>query len=347
MVHHRIQPTIAALGIAAVVFVCLSAFCYRTGRAVDTESRFFDPGRAPDFDEALCACKIEYALHSREANDVVFIGDSSGCDGVDPITFERASGHRAYNLCSEARLGPVGYLATLEAYLRNHPRPKGVVLCVTPITFEWPLGFMGEDIANHFIAHYGHEVGMFSARQDVAYFAQFGAASWLSARRTDDVRDLPLTSLETETYRSFQRRVLESRGWCKLPEAQGAPAFVIDHPGSPICIAADWDSGVRRIRAACAARGVVLFVRFMPLESNLKSIRDFGPLIDWARRFESEQGPGVVVVTNPTLLWYDHKLVWDSLHLNAAGAAKFSEDFGLDLRRNWREPIERVSLPAP
>jgi hypothetical protein len=205
MIHHRIQPTIAALGIAALVFVCLSAFCYRTGRAVDTESRFFDPGRAPDVDEALCACKIEYALHSREANDVVFIGDSSGCDGVDPIAFERASGHRAYNLCSEARLGPVGYLATLEAYLLNHPRPMCVVLCVTPITFEWPLGFMGADIANHFVAHYGHEVGMFSARQDVAYFAQCGAASWLSARRADDVRDLPLSSLGTETYRSLQR----------------------------------------------------------------------------------------------------------------------------------------------
>jgi hypothetical protein len=339
----RVIPAAAVLGVAAIAFAAITAVAYNVGIGTESACRFFDPGRAPNANEAVCACKIEYALHSRDSNHVVFIGDSSGLDGVDPVAFERTSGHRACNLCSEAGLGPIGYFLTLQAYLQNHPRPQGVVLCVTPITFEHPVSSIGAP--DDFIGHYGHDVGMYSAMEDLGYFTHFGAARLLYGRSAD-VRDLPLTLLEAETYHSMQRHLLDLRGWCKLPGEHGGGAFESGRPpGSPTEVIAEWDSGVRKIRSACAARKIPLWVRFMPLRDDLRAVRDFRPLLEWARRFEADDPTAVVSVLS-NLLWYEPRFLWDAVHLNATGAKRFSEEFGADLRGPLGEVSQQLKSAA-
>src|SRR5580704_17147046 len=113
----------------------LGIVTYRWGATTDTEMRFLDQGRAPTSDEAFVSCPIEYSLHSREANDVIFLGDSVCRYGIDPNQFQRLSGLKAFNLGSFGFLGPSGYAITARTYFANHPKPQAVVLCMSAISF--------------------------------------------------------------------------------------------------------------------------------------------------------------------------------------------------------------------
>jgi hypothetical protein len=72
---------------------------------------------------------------------------------------------------------------------------------------------------------------------------------------------------------------------------------------------------------ACAEYGVVLLIRFMPIAADLLNARDWRQLEGWARDLESAHAN--VRVARPIILPYDQSLMWDSIHINAAGVGKF------------------------
>src|SRR5580704_17273953 len=119
----RFRPSLLVLAVCIATFGGLAALAYSSGCRLESEMRFLDQGRAPTSDEAFAACPIEYSLHSPEANDVVFLGDSVCRYGIDPDQLQRLSGLKAFNLGSFGFMGPSGYAVTAKTYFANHPRP--------------------------------------------------------------------------------------------------------------------------------------------------------------------------------------------------------------------------------
>jgi hypothetical protein len=268
----RASTAMMVITVASATIAAICVPCYSRGRRIDPELRFFVPYRPLSVDEASVVYPIEYALHSNEANDVVFIGDSTCCDGVDPARLER-TGIRSYNLGSLGGLGPVPYAITLRAYFEHHPRPKLVVLCLSPFTLGTPAAW---DQGKRFIANYGPETdrGFVEACQAMAYFVRRGA-TWSASQR--DRRGDPLRDYEHETYWSLKPKVLARRGFHPLPEEHSQKRR--EPPKEHFMVWPNWEKGVPDICRTCGEFNVPLLIRFMPVAEHLRSERDFDELL--------------------------------------------------------------------
>ncbi len=152
----RIHASAIAVASIAVTFACLVTIAYATSALMGRDLRFLDPYRQPSIDEAMVLCAMEYAVGCNEPNEVIFLGGSSCRCGIDPRQL-RVSAH---NLGSHAGLQPQAILLTLRGYLTHHPAPKLVVLCLSPISFD----FRDDDewataMTTRFVADYGPLLG--------------------------------------------------------------------------------------------------------------------------------------------------------------------------------------------
>ncbi len=341
--------TALVLVIATAVTATLSTVSYCVGRNTDSELRFFEPRRPPTVDEVLVACPIEYALRSDESNEVIFLGDSTSRAGVDPILFERLSGLRGFNLANQGRIGPMGFLITGKAYLSHHPRPRLVVLGMSPLAFEYGAteiaDKMNSTMQARFEANYGPEVpGLIPLRQSTSYFIQRGSLSAWSAIATGfherdlDVRDLPVVggpkTARSMTFRSIQQSVLKSRGFWPV-SGDHAPRPEIESPGELAKIHTEWDRSVRLLAETCQNAGVPLLIRFSPMPSDLSHVKDFSTIEQWSRDLQATY-PNVHV-GSPILLWYDPKLCWDHIHLNAPGVAAYMAQLATEAHEVLRD----------
>ncbi len=178
----RIQTAAVILTLASLTVAALASESYRRGRLIEPELRFLDPSRAPSVDEAIISYPICYALESREGNDVIFVGDSSCADGVDPARF---IGFGSYNLGTLARLGPRGSLIILRGYLKTHPKPQLVVLCMGP----FGLRVDASSEAARFVENFGPEVD--SPTESAAYFVKRERSPFMRFPIAETIRSNP------------------------------------------------------------------------------------------------------------------------------------------------------------
>jgi hypothetical protein len=332
----RIPSALLALAVTAGTFGGLISVAYRIGSAVSTEARFFTTWVAPSLDDACAVCPVEYALRTNDANDIIFLGDSTCRTSMDPAQFQQLTGLSAYNLGSLRGIGPEGFVITAKAYLLHHPKPRVLVLCVTPLCFEADAHTVGGQMIKAFTANYGPEVSEVVPLFDrISYFSKRGAlATW---RRGDDlklrgkgtdVRDLPLDGLEVETYRTLQRKTRETRGFFRLPGTHGPPKGI--GRADNVLIREEWTHGIRRLAQMCQDAGVLLRIHFAPISSDARKARDLAPLETWSRELESSY-PNTTVA-RPIVVVYDAPLMWDCIHLNSAGVEKFLPVVAKDLQ---------------
>jgi hypothetical protein len=321
----------------ALVGVTVAGFAggaYCVGVNIDSDLRFLEPRRAPTFDDALITYSIEYALHSRDTNDVIFVGDSTCRFGVDPIQFEKLTGLRAYNLGGVGFLGPMGILLPARAYLAKHPRPQIIVACMTPFVFQVGAEQLAKRNAmpGRYAANYGPEVpGAIPWQNSLAYFVKRGAvaagqAVWgLLDSASPDVRDMPITTVKA-TYRTFQRELDRLHGHWVPAQAHGKVAEGArkdpSWPGQPVKVDPDWDRALRELAELCHEQGIPFLIRLTPTTNALAKTKDLKGIADWARDLQ-RSCPGVTV-EDPIILWYAPELHWDCNHLNAQGAATFT-----------------------
>jgi hypothetical protein len=314
----------------------LAALAYRAGAAINTELRFFSTWVPPSLDDASAVCPVEYALRTNEANDVIFLGDSTCRTSIDPVRFQRLTGHSAYNLGSLRGIGAEGFVITAKAYLLHHPKPRAVVLCVTPVCFEADARTVGGQVWKMFVSNYGPEVSEASPLfERISYFCKRGV---LAASRPSndlrlqgkgaDVRDLPLDGLEVETYRTLQRKTREARGFFRLPGAHGRPKGF--GKADNVLIRKEWTEGIQRLAQICKEAGVVLMIQFAPISAEVVKVRDLSPLEAWSRELESSYPQ--TIVARPIVVVYDRPLMWDEIHLNSAGIEKFLPAVAKDLQ---------------
>jgi hypothetical protein len=327
--RQRIRAAALVMVLSLVTLSGLGAVGYVVGRNTESDLRFFEPRRPPTLDEIIIASPIEYALHSDERNDVIFLGDSTCFSGVDPKRFEQLTHLRAYNLGSQGSIGALGFLITGKAYLSRHPRPQAVVLCVTPIAFEGSIHEiserMGSTFQNRFEANYGPEVpGLVPPIQSITYFIKRGAlATWAATAtcfdgRRADVRDMLVA--RGLSYRMYHREIHDLRGYGRSPAVHGKTTDM-EGLGRPVQIEPEWDHSVRLLAETCREMGIPLLIRFTPMASDYAHLKDYSPVERWAYELEASC-PGVTV-GRPILLWFDPSVCFDFMHLNDAGVSAY------------------------
>jgi hypothetical protein len=336
--RQRIAALLFMLVLVSGTFVGLCAASYRTGRNTESELRFLEPRRAPSVGEVVVAFPVEYALHSDEKNDVVFLGDSTCRCGVDPFAFQRLSRMSAFNLGLIGPVGPMGFFITAKAYLLKHPAPRILVLCVAPIAFEGSAAEidirMASRLPSRFESAYAPEVpGAIPFEKRLRYFIERGSLdfySWVSmrARGEVDVRDLPILERPKETFRSGMRAKRATRGYDPLPGLHGK-IVTLGELGEPVKIHQEWNRNVRQLAEQCEAMGIPFLLRFSPMPSDLEHKKDFSPLERWSQNLLLHYR--TMRIPRPHLLWYDRSVCWDDVHLNGQGVAIYTAQLVKDV----------------
>jgi hypothetical protein len=312
----RIATTLLAVIVPIAVVGSLAAYSYQIGRGIPPELRLMDPRRAPTVDEAGASHPAAYAIGSHEANDVVFFGDSTCRDGIDPAAFEKLTGLRAFNLGTAQGLGPNGMAVTALAYLTEHPKPAAIVMCVSPFCFEIDTGTAGGDFPDRFVANYGPNVsGSVSRYGAVTYFMRRGTVSLFDG--SPAVLDMPLVGYERETYRSLAEKMIRSRGYFRLPGEHGITRAT--PPAPDTIVKPDWDHWIRFVAANCAP--TPLLIQFTPIAHDDADARDWKQLETWGANLTASRVNATVA--RPIVSAYDASLMWDGLHLNRRGTERF------------------------
>jgi hypothetical protein len=304
------------LALAAVTVLALGGSAYRQGRALDPSERFFrEAGRPPSAGEGAMAACMEYALFSSEPNDVIFVGDSACGNAIDPIKLRQLTGLQAYNL-SLPGVGARSCPITVKGYLSRHPKPKAVVLCLSPVGLEVDSG-PWEDALLRLNTYYGLEIdGVVPLSESVAYLVRAGMRSLLGH---PDYRSMQLEGCrEPETYFTQRPKIFAARGFHGVATNISVPN--VPAPNG-VLIREDWDRGVHEMAEACDAAGVRMLILFAPIDASYKDSRDFERLDRWGR--ELEQTHPTLTVERPIILAYEPRLMCDAIHLNVAGVEKF------------------------
>ncbi len=157
-----------------------------------------------------------------------------------------------------------------------------------------------------------------------------------------DVRDMPLIGLEQETFRTREAEKRKGRGFISTLgiHAPGGDTAPVPAERPDVPVHPDWDSNIRSIAEACRAAGARLVIRFGPIEARFLGARDWSQLERWADTLDG------VTVSKPLIVAYPHELMWDSIHLNAAGVAKFMPIVAKDVQAALAERRD-ASTPSP
>jgi hypothetical protein len=339
----RIGVSAGILGVAVTTVLALGGSAYLRGRALDPSDRFFqEAGREPTGGEGAIAASVEYVLFSSEPNDLIFVGDSACWNGVDPIRLRRLAGLQSFNLAIPG-LGARACPMATRGYLSRHPKPKAVVLCLSPLGLEVDSDPWA-DTLRRVTTYYGLEIdGVVPLSESLPYLVRSGVRTFLAH---PDYRSMPLADSDgTDTYFKQQARIFAARGFFGLP-----PRAAVHVPPAPtgVLIREDWDRGVHEMADTCDAAGVRMLILFAPIEAGYEDARDFDRLDRWGRELE-ETHPGLTV-QRPIILAYEPRLMRDAIHLNLAGVEKFmpvvAKDVQEALEHGWRSQRARAKRIA-
>jgi hypothetical protein len=324
----RLMPTFTALGILAATVLVVFPPMYAVGKRDDDERRFLRNYRAPNEYEAFASYPINYALESHEANDVIFVGDSSlRCD-VRTTQFEEETGLRAYNLGNAGLLGLSGQTEIVKAYLSKHPRPRLLVLCILPTTLATSnVEFRPQeeqDVKSRFLWCFGpgtenmrpHNSYLYHVRQGFKY--SYG----LLVGGFDRFANAPVPSRGGETYRTLEQAVIKERGYWAPPERRKGATLPPkkDPAADPFSVCDEFKKDFTELMRVVADHGVPVLVRMPPWE---RASSELSPSIRaWAEELESKNPR--VKVARPEILVYEPGLFYDGDHLTAKGAETFT-----------------------
>jgi hypothetical protein len=333
----RTRPTIIAMSAVCLTLATLAGISYGVGLCASNSTRLLAASRAPTATEAAVTFPIEHALHSRESNDVVFLGDSACRHGIDVVEFERLTGLKAYNLGTVGAAGVQTLALTASAYLAHHPQPRAFVICMSPISFAPDEVSGGNTLPQRFAHAYGNPLPLPALVQ--AGFSRGWAAISTVLGMTVDVRDLPLVDLPGETYSTLERRIADGKGY--WPLIAHGPKIALPWHGQDIKPCDGWSAEFRRLGTTAP-----VIVRVMPVRVDLRPTRNFTAFGHWVTSLRSRN----VLVADPMFLWFDDELCWDHVHLNVRGVERLmpivASDVQTALHRDLAEQARREQADA-
>jgi hypothetical protein len=329
--ERRVAPTLTVMAAAAIMALVVGGAAYGVG--AHGEGQFLKNYRPPSDYEAHIALAMRYAQTSTEANDVIFLGDSTCLTGIDPVVFDKLTGLRAYNLSSVGILGIDGLVVMFKKYLEHHPKPRMVVLCPHPWALGVPPAATGpEDIRLEFFRVYDPV----SAQAVAAYpgvtslvrrgfWNLFGLATG-GARR---YARYPMPRRNGDTLESLGAKVAARRGYWEHP---GALASGRRRPGSedPFPVLATVKAASEALVRVASDNGVTTMVRLTPALPGSAS-EHFDAIRVWLNGLETTRS--TVLVSRPEVLEYDSSDFGEVYHLNGRGAERFTTFVARDVAR--------------
>ena len=275
----RIVPTLLVLGLMAATGLAIGVPAYWIGKQGEDQRDFLKSFRAPFDFEAQAAITIDYAAHSNEANDVIFLGDSTCISDVHTLRFEQLTGLRAYNLGCPGVFGMEGCRLILETYLRgDHPKPGLIVLCVAPQGMSEAEADRAVDVHNRFLWAYGPGTEDTRPPHRAAWKYYIGQALLTGYGRMQanwDRQGRDIIPASDKTYGSYRTELLATRGFCEFvggPRAVdviAAGAEAASLAAGAFAIDSIYTDEVRAIGRIAAAHGIPLLVRLAPVRSDL------------------------------------------------------------------------------
>jgi hypothetical protein len=133
--------------------------------------------------------------------------------------------------------------------------------------------------------------------------------------------------MEAETYWTLRDKMRNTRGFFALPKEHGG-RWEVEMPAPRVFILDEWKDGLSRLSDLCRSAGVPLIVRFAPMWDGVCRSRDFKKLDKWADEFEATGA----IVKRPVIVAWEREVMWDALHLNARGVARFMPIIARDVQ---------------
>jgi len=296
------------------------------GKMYEDEKRFLMNYRPPDDHEVFLQVKMDYVRNCGEANDVLFLGDSSCYAGIRPRQFEQSTGLKAYNLGLPGLIDSEGFALVLRSYLEHHPKPQLVVACFHP----WTLNKLSyyPPLRDHFLWCYGSGTDVTRPPHDDAlrFYARQGVWNLLG-ELTGGVEQRLTETIhgqirDGDTYLNRQRLIKDQQGFFEFPPG----AMVgLDRPrgipDAPYAVSSAHWAGFRTLARICKDNGIILLIRLTPVFAG-DAPENFDALLAWSRELKSEDPD--VVFGQPAVLLFGRPFLWDKRHCNPEGAEKLT-----------------------
>ena len=338
VLKQRIGSAALVLATVALTVVASAGEAYRVGSFVKAD----DPGLGffanvwspPSVDDACLSYVGEYAVRNSDPNDVLFLGDSACRFDVDSVAFSRATGLSSYNLGTFAEPAVLPVIA--KTYLSKHPPPRAIYLLVATYSLGHAAELRVGTAPWRFSKTYG-QANSANKQADFAYYTRRGVReilhdlATLGKQQRPDFRSLPLRGMASETYWTLQHNVQQARGHWGLPGEHSPRARPEATHGDAVYMSADWSAAIEAAIASSEECQIPLVLRISPISADMKGVFDFSPLEQRLREL-SVRHPKLIVC-QPTIDFYERPLCWDTIHLNAAGIARFMPVVVKDVQR--------------
>jgi hypothetical protein len=333
----RLIPSVLVFAVSVSSLLVFSVPLYCVGKSVEDSRQFLRNYRPPNDHELYIHIKMKYCVNSNETNDAVFLGDSTCYCDVVTREFEKQTGISAYNLGCQGMLGLSGHILLLDYYLLHHPRPRILVLCVSPsflgiarashlepeirARFDWCYGPGGEETRP------SHSDSFLYYVRDGAWYL-YGICTGGLSPRLDEVKKEQ--SWES-SYNTRLRYIQEERGYCgpKTDDYILNPGPLEDPP-PPFLVLRENIDELRDLSMTCRKAGIKLLIRFTPVLSQ-DAPADIVDLQDWEASMK--RAFPEVCVGSPEVLKYDKTCFWDKWHCNGKGALRFTSAVALEVHK--------------
>jgi hypothetical protein len=332
----RTTVTASVLAVSACTALLLGSLAWARAQSIEPALLFLDSHRAPTADEAAYAILAEHSRDSQQPLDVLFIGDSACSFGIDPAPLERLTKLRSFNSGLTGSMGPDSFRLLLDNYLSHEPKPRLVVLCVSPFLCGVEAAAIDQGTGARLLAAYGQSAASWGDR--ARFLAQRGALGLLDPGI--DTRGLPIDGAATKTYWKIQTRLRRDRGFNRNIAGRASGAV----PAGPV-ICDEWRRGVDRIAQSCARARTPLLVIFAPIDSELVASREWRALDEWADDFQSRHHG--VRVERPIVVGYPANELWDATKLNPRGVEHFMPAVARKVENAWRDRATRQTTDSP
>lgn len=323
-----IRPGFAVLSTALLTGLVLFAGSFFLAVHWDKKRQFLKNDRPPNNYESPVQCLMTYVNESTEANQVVFLGGSCCALGIRTLRFEELTGKKAYNLGSIGAIGIDGYLLVLQSYLRRHPKPQVVVLCLQPIEICGEPSTLGpKETRDRFFDCFSEnplkrpKITPALIQQNIKTGSRVFVG--LATGCFIDYANKPIPGLDGITYNQMVKDIRKKRGYFEV--VGGLPTNNLRgvDPKSPFTILAANQEKLCNLGRFARENGIILLVRLTPILKG-DSADNFHQISAQLRELEAAC-PGVIV-GRPEVIEYEPRFLFakDPNHLNRDGADAFT-----------------------
>jgi hypothetical protein len=306
----------AVLLVAALALALVSIPALVVGWSWENQRHFLKNYHTPDWSEAHIQNQMDYASQSHEANDVIFIGDSTTTVGIAPVLFERRTGFRAYNLGLPGIAGIDSSLRVLELYLGSHPAPQLLVYSPHPKDFGLDAPNWA-DIRPRIAWSFGTWSGAppFVSDFTPTYYVREGIRIAAGAMRGGEDHYFG------NHVRDWKALVFAQRGYFVSPgvlpgAAMSRPATIKKFVVSPW-----YAKHLHALARLTRDRGIKLMIEPSPVLLRDHQ-EDAGELFTWLHDFRKTYPH--LQIASTALRPYDASRFGEEMHMNLAGANAFT-----------------------